>query len=510
MADVAPELDEALKQEDKPPSPYAFIVNGEVLFDPEPHQLTIMQLVASEKYPNIFVYGNRGGGKSVTARALCHGLALKYPKLKYVIVRRSYTELNKTHLAFLDDEMKKLGGSYHKTEHVARYPNGSLGFYSQCDNDADVKKVLGAEAAIVVFDEAPELEWEWMVMIGASIRAPKSSGHPQIALYLGNPLGTSIAQLWSYFIDKDVDAEDDPEYNPDDWHAIELRLEDNSHLDHERYRKRFAGLPAHVLKAWREGERVIERALFQLRPAITVEERQPDGTIVRTKRPYHVIDHLPTFEGESILKQPWVQIYRAFDMGFYPDPAYCLWLAVFGRRVIAFHEKTWTRTIAKDIAADMKRITRDLIGDKRVTATIADPTIKIHGGHDAVSIHDIFERNGVPMDLAVNDREKYAHAIHSALQEEVDQHTPRLTILRSGCPYLVKSIPQMRFDEHNPMKMADHKHDHPPITLAYHLLSAHGALTTTRPDTRPQRPAWMQEYMPKPERFVLGRSNTRR
>lgn len=492
------------------PSPYAFAVDGEVLFDPEPKQLEVMQAAASGKWPNLLVWGNRGGGKSVTARFLAHGLALKHKGLKYVIVRRSYPELQKTHLAFLDDEMRKLGGSFNKTEHIARYPNGSLGFYAQCDTDSDVRKVLGAEAAIIIFDEAPELEWEWMVMIGASIRAPKNSGFPQLALYLGNPIGASVNQIWQYFIEKDVDPADDPEYCPDDWHAIELRLEDNSHLDAKSYVKRFSGLPAHVIKAWRDGERVIERALFQFKPTIAVEETRDDGSVEVVRKPYHVIDELPLFEGRSILEQPWVQIYRAFDMGFYPDPAYCLWLAVFGRQVIAFHEQVWLRTIAKDIARQIRETTRDILPDGRhVVITHADPTIGINTGADVVTIQDTFEMSGVPVELSVNRRDMYAHAIHSALQEEVAPHTPRLRILRKGCPYLIKALPMMRYDEKDPMKMADHKHDHPPITLAYHLLSS-GSLATTQPESRAQRPAWMKEFMPRAERHVLGRDNVAR
>ena len=495
--------------EPKASSPYAFRINEEVLFDPEPRQFEAIQIAYSGKYSNLLVWGNRGGGKSITFRSFAHAWALKHPKSKYLIIRRSFPELQKTHLSFLPDEMKKIGGSFNKTEHIAYYPNGSLGFYAQCDNEADARKVLGAEAALIIFDEAPELEWEWMTLIGASLRVTVDSGIKPMVIYLGNPVGTSIPQLWSYFIDKDVDPNDDPEYNPDDWHAFELHLKDNKHVDPTVYQKRFAGLPLHVIKAWRDGERTYERALFQLKPTITVEEADESGELRAVKKPYHVIDALPTFEGQSILSQPWVQIYRAFDMGYHPDPAYCLWLAVFGKQIIAFREQIWFRTIAKDIAHQMKEITKDIIDGPRVIATYADPTIGIETGHDAVSIKDILEMNGIPIDLSINKRELYAHAINSALQTEVMPGVPKLRILKSGCPYLLKSIPKMSYDEKNPMRMADHKDDHPPISLAYFLISS-GVLTETAPDTRAKRPAWMNEYMPKSPRFILGSEGVRK
>src|SRR5689334_15565808 len=85
---------------------------------------------------NVFLYGNRGGGKSVTARWWCHGEALAHPGLVYVIVRKGYPELNLNHLMFLDDEMSLFGdrteSHYHSTEHICFYPNGSRGVYRQC------------------------------------------------------------------------------------------------------------------------------------------------------------------------------------------------------------------------------------------------------------------------------------------------------------------------------------------------------------------------------------------
>jgi len=175
------------------------------LFVPTPRQADVM--MATE--PNLFVYGNRGGGKSVCMRWVCHALACAIPGFKYAILRTSFPELMKNHLIFLEDEMNKMGGEsqgfrYHKTDHVCYYPNGSVGFFAQCANDADVKKILGAEVALVVFDEAPTFEWAHMRLIAASIRVPTGSGLIPMTRYLGNPIDESIDELWKYFIDKDV------------------------------------------------------------------------------------------------------------------------------------------------------------------------------------------------------------------------------------------------------------------------------------------------------------------
>lgn len=105
--------------------------------------------------------------------------ALGYPGLKYFIVRRSYVELQKTHLAAVPLELDSFGGEkrgfkWNKNDHQATYPNGSLGFYAQCASEEDTRKVLGAEAGLIVFDESPELQWDWLMLMAASARAPKT------------------------------------------------------------------------------------------------------------------------------------------------------------------------------------------------------------------------------------------------------------------------------------------------------------------------------------------------
>jgi hypothetical protein len=459
--------------------------DGTILFRPTLAQSPY--LLARD--PNLFLWGNRGGGKSFCARWHAHSMALLYPGLKYFIVRRSYVELQKTHLAEVPIELDKLGGEklgyrWNKNEHLAYYPNGSMGFYAQCASEDDTRKVLGAEAGLIVFDESPELQWDWLMLMAASARVPKSLGITPMVRYLGNPFGPSINDHFRYFIDKDVEPEDGVIYIPDEWRSIRIDIEQNPHFDAELTKKRYASVTNPLQRrAWLLGERTVEGQLFDLRPTITVEEPDPaTGTLREVKKPYHVIERLPSVDGRPVIDYrhdgakvlPWLTVYRAFDMGWSPDPAYCLWVAVMGRQIICFREQVWNKTIAKDIAADI----RDSSKGMKVAMTFCDPSIAIKTGADIVTTKDIFDMNGVPMECSINNREQYAHAIHSALQEELSPGIPRIQILKSGCPYLLKSLPQMTYDPKNPLRMADHKHDHPVVTLAYFLMSS-GVLSNT-------------------------------
>lgn len=198
-----------------------------------------------------------------------------------------------------------------------------------------------------------------------------------------------------------------------------------------------------------------------------------------------------------------VQIYRGIDAGYFPDPMYCVWIAHIGKRYIAFKEKLWYKTVASEVAADMIEESRGM----HISATYCDPTMDINTPADVRTIKQIFEDNGVPLDCSVNNREHYAHAVHTALAEEVEPGVPRLQIYRYGCPYLIKTIPQQRFDPKHPLRMADNKDDHAVIALAYFLISSGAMERQTISDARNKVPKWMRQK--DQDRYLLGREGVR-
>ena len=467
-------------------SPLAIhVADGEVFYDPHPgRQAEVVSWIVRRvggKQPqagNLWLWGNRGGGKSRLVRAVFHSLALAYPGLRYVIARRNYPDLTKNHLIYVGAEMRKFGGQYLRSEHTALYDNGSIGFFQHCETEADVEKIVGAEAALLFVDEAPQIAWDFLMMMRPSLRVPRGAPFRTLAIYGGNPTGDSIDEIWRYFVEKDVERESDQDYNPLDFHSIELRLEDNPSLDPQEYRKQFVGLPEHIRKAWQDGVRMESRTLFTI-------HKQKDG------QPYHYIQELPHVDGTPLLRVPWIQLYRGFDMGFFPDPACCLWIVILGKQFLVVHERTWFQTIAKDLAADILSETKELFGRDVQAVTYVDPKIAIKTGSDTVTVQDILELNGVACEPSINDRILYADAIHGLLGEEVAPGVPRLQIYEPGCPNLAKFLPRMRWDDTNPRKMANHAHDHWPIALAYVAISS-GVLTFTDEQKAQQEPIWKE------------------
>ena len=454
---------------------------------PLPHQKAYHEA----HQPNVLLEGGRGSGKSEVIRKDAILRCMAYPNYHCLVLRREFPELRRTHLAHIDREMKELypddSGYFHKTECKAIFPNGSSITFGGCETEADVLRYLSSQYNLIAFDELSTFTLQQFLQISASARAPEGSG--LIALVRGgtNPLGEGAGWVREWFIDKTVNIEEFQGYHPDDYLAIHSTFRDNPYLDREAYEKRLSSLPEHIRRAWLDGEWLDEAALFDFRPTL-------EG------KPFHVITELPRVGGESILKTPWVRIYRSYDHGWFPDPAVCLWHAVIGNRVITFKEKKWFRTLAPDIAREIVEESRGM----KVVTTYCDPAMDMHTGSAAESILEQMERAGVPLEKSVNDRELAAHAIHAGLTTMADQTTPKWTIYGAGCPYLVKTLPMMRPDKKNPHAIAPHHDDHAPIAAGYFLM-AHFSPT--------EKPRQMQKFwMPwkkQTDRVVLGSGNVR-
>lgn len=171
------------------PSPHAFVVDGAVFFDPhEGKQVQVLKVLRDrvlgegpiawegKEYSgvNLFLVGNRGSGKSRIVRSFLHAVAVSVPFFRYVIVRRNMPDLRKNHLIYVGPEMRKLGGDFNETYGLAKYENGSIGFYCQCEDEKDAEKIVGAEAAVIFVDEAPQIKWDLLRLIAPSLRVAKA------------------------------------------------------------------------------------------------------------------------------------------------------------------------------------------------------------------------------------------------------------------------------------------------------------------------------------------------
>src|SRR5439155_5317926 len=125
--------------------------------------------------PNVLALGTRGSGKSVMIRFDAALRCLMFPNFRALIIRRTMPELRRSHLAYVDREMKLLGGVFLHTTFLAKFPNGSTVQYAHCESAADVMNFLSSEYGAIYFDELSTFTLQQFLQISAAARAPSAA-----------------------------------------------------------------------------------------------------------------------------------------------------------------------------------------------------------------------------------------------------------------------------------------------------------------------------------------------
>ena len=149
---------------------------------PSPRQKTF--LTATTRH--IGFGGARGGGKSWAVRTKAKLLALRYPGIRILIVRRTYPELINNHIRILCQELSGIG-EYHDRDKLIAFPGGSIIQFSYCDRDSDLDRLQGVEYDVIFLDEATQLSEYQMKTITACLRGVND--FPKRIYYTCNPGG---------------------------------------------------------------------------------------------------------------------------------------------------------------------------------------------------------------------------------------------------------------------------------------------------------------------------------
>lgn len=446
--------------------------------------------------PNLLALGTRGTGKSTMMRKDAIIRCMLYPGFKVLILRRTIPDLRKSHLRFINAEMKRLGddvGYYRESTHDVLFGNGSFIQFSHCEKAKDVENYLSSEWDLIIFDELASFTLEMFLLICAASRSPEDAEYKALVRAGSNPLGPGAAWMKEWFVDHDVNLAEYPDYLPEDFEMQFSMLDENKYVNRKEYEKRLKNLPLHARKAYLLGEFVTEGAYFSdFMKSVVVGDRVT---------PWHTIKNMPTWKdrhGEytRITDLPWVGIYRSVDWGYFPDPAVCHWHIVLpNKHKITFKEQTWKRTLAADVAKEIKQQSAGM----KIIDSYADPTMFIKTGNAPYSIGEIFEQNGVPLTASQNDRELYGYSIHemlnTLLKDDQGNDFPSWQILEYACPELVRTLPLLQMDKRDPRKIADGP-DHWVISCAYFAMG--GAVPSKDPIVS-EIPRWMR---PKARRRV--------
>ena len=380
--------------------------------------------------------GAAGGGKSYGQLTDALLFALKYPRSKQLILRRTLPELEKSLIRCALELYPREIFTYKASKHEGYFKNGSVIDFGYCDSENDVYRYQSAEYDIIRFDELTHFTEQMYVYLISRVRGANT--YPKQIKSSTNPGGIGHTWVKRRFIDIGP---------PNEEHGgkifIPSLVTDNSFL--------MKNDPGYIKRLQRLSKKDKEALLYG---NWDIFEGQ---YFTEWNRELHV---LQPFE----IPKDWR---RYFVMDYGLDMLAGYWIAVdsFGRAYV-YREIYESGLIISEAA---KRICEKTA--ETVYAYIAPPDLWNRRQDTGKSAARIFAENGVPVIAAKNDRVQGWYNLKEWLSPFWDETGRRCASLRifSNCVNLIRTLPALCIDSRNPNDVANTPHEltHAPDAIRY-------------------------------------------
>ena len=405
--------------------------------------------INSEAFETLFG-GAAGGGKSYGQLIDAFLYALKYPKSKQIIFRRTFPDLERSIIRTSLELYPREVAIYTSNKHVWTFKNGSIIDFGYIDNEKDVYQYQSAEYDVIRFDELTHFtEYMYTYMIS---RCRGANKYPKGIKSSTNPGGIGHTWVKERFIDigepnKVHECILLPDSNKTSTRIfIPSLVTDNKFmLEYDPgYIDRLDNLPEKERKALKYGDWDIYDGMF----------------FPEFKRSLHVIEPFQ-------IPKEWNR-YIAIDYGL--DMFAAVFVAVDEhKKAYVFKEIHKSNLIVSEACQMLKSFMR---GEKYRTI-YAPPDLWNRNRDTGKSTAEIFYDGGIVLEKASNDRiggwlnvkewikpKKVRHEQTEELYEDCN-----LKIF-SNCLNLIKNLPQLQHDEKNPNDCATEPHSITHITDA--------------------------------------------
>ena len=221
--------------------------------------------------------GARGGGKSWALRRKLVAMCLRYPRLRALLVRRSYPELFGNHVQPMLREYAGLVSYDAGSKRLNVRGGGSIQL-GYCAADRDALRYQGQEYDVIAIDEATQLSEYQFSIFKACLRGTDDC--PRRMYLTCNPGGQGHAWVKRLFVDRDFRAGERPE----DYGFVPARVYDNPVLlaADPDYVSALESLPPRLRDAWLDGRwDVFEGQFFgEFDPRLHVFGAPGDGAVI--------------------------------------------------------------------------------------------------------------------------------------------------------------------------------------------------------------------------------------
>lgn len=388
--------------------------------------------------------GARGGGKSWIVRKLATLSALKYPGIKILIIRETYSELEQNHITPLKADTVGFA-TYNEQKKLLTFVKGSTIRFGYCQTKRDMNRYQGGEWDLIFIDEASNIPEECIKMFIPCVRGVND--YPKQTFYTLNPGGKSHYYFKRLFIDRDFHEGEFPE----DYAFVQAFAQDNTALmeTQPEYLKDLEALPEKLKLAWLEGRWDVYQGMFFEDFIAT-----PDN-----KGRCHVID---PFEPRS----EW-PIWHTYDYGR-SKPFSVGWWTMdqdgVAYRIMEYYgcgreANTGVFMSAEEQFSEVARIEHEHEWlRRRKIRGWADPAIWIKEGSSGKSIADVAAAHGVYFDKANNDRINGWAEFHNRLY--FDEDNKAMFYVFSNCKGFIRTIPTLLYDENKVEDLDTEGEDH--------------------------------------------------
>lgn len=440
----------------------------------QPKQLNIWNLLEHSDSTIIGFGGARGGSKSHTGRQVMLNRRLKYPGTDGLMIRRTFKEVYKNCIAPMFRQWPQTRKWYRQSSEgypTLTLPNGSKVIYGYAEHKEDIYDFQGDEYADIFIEEATHFNEEELRFLDTCNRWTGDADIVPKQLWTMNPGNVGHDFVKRVMVDQQYeDYEESGDYaflQAFGWDNVEwsrkalakdslTQREYYSWTDDQRFQY-FVTRSDYGKKLWAKPEQERAAHLYGDWDSFVGQFFREFSKRMHVVRPFTIPSYWERF--------------TSFDWGF-TSPACQLWHAVSPEGTVYTYREMYVS--GKDTPWLGQRSVA-LNGDDKIRYKVGDPSCwDVSRGP---SIAEVMANNGWAMVKADDDRSRvngWARVREYLSYEESESgqllRAPKWQVFET-CRNLVRTLPSLIHDEHDPEDCDTDGEDHAPDALRYGLMT---------------------------------------